>query len=92
MLLSAAAQPLNQLGTERPIQAVSCPLLGAPARAALTGGDCAGLASLRSASVAASGPGERGAGSWGREGPGRAARQQGGEGEAGEGRAPRCEP
>lgn len=92
MLLSATAQPLNQLGTERPIQAVSCPLIGAPARAALTGGDCAGLASRRWASVAASGPEGRGAGSWGRAGPGRGVWQRGGEGEAGEGRAPRCGP
>lgn len=46
MLLSAAMQPLNQLGAKGPVQAVSCPFLGSLALAVLTEmTDLSGLAS-----------------------------------------------
>lgn len=52
MLLSAAMQPLNQLGAKRPVQAFSCPFLGSLALAVLTGmTDQSGLASHPLASV-----------------------------------------
>lgn len=55
MLLCAVAQPLNQLGTKKPVQ--FCSLLASPTVAVLTGGDCAGLTSHCLTSVLASGPG-----------------------------------
>lgn len=75
MLLSAAMQPLNQLGTKGPVQAVSCPFLGSLALAVLIGmTEQSGLASHPLASVPV------GVGTWpsSLEGQGR-------EGEAGRG-------
>lgn len=52
MLLSAALQPLNQLGTKKPVRAVSCSFLCSLALAVLTGmTDQSGLASHPLASV-----------------------------------------
>lgn len=82
-MLCAAAQPLNQLSTKRPIQALSCPLLGAPALVVLTESDCAG-AGIPPLGFGSGKWARRGAGSWG-GGAGGTLAGQGREGEEGRG-------